>query len=132
MGHWKQFMESEHLGSWDLVYPDGPKKGQPADFIGAIVKVVQGAVGAKKQKKPLIYLENAPGGKAFVGNATNCKTIAKVVGSDDVKDWVGHVIAIYPATTEMAGETVPCIRVRNRAPQQKQAAAEKPEPQKVP
>jgi len=120
VGHWKQYMESEHLGAWDLCYPDGPKKGQPAPYTGEIVKVVQGQVGAKRQKKPLVYLAGAPGGKAFVANTTNCKLISNIVGSPDPQDWIGHAITIYPTTTEMAGETVPCIRVDKKPPQRAQ------------
>lgn len=121
MAHWKAFMESEHLGAWDLV----DSTGKPIDVTDTIVKVTAGAVGQKKQKKPLIYLEHAPGKKAFVANATNCKTISKILGTANVEEWVGQRITIFATTTEMAGETVDCIRVRPRAPGQAAKQAEK-------
>lgn len=124
MGHWKQFMESEYLGAWDLV----DRNGNPCDVTDEIVKVTQGQVGSKKARKPIIFLRNAPHGKGLAANSTNCKTIAKLIGSNDPGEWVGKRITLYPTTTEMAGETVDCIRVRPRLPPQKPATGGQQQP----
>ena len=51
-------------------------------------------------------------------NRTNCKTISKVCGSPYIEQWTGHRIQIYATTTRMAGETVECLRIRDKAPEE--------------
>jgi hypothetical protein len=42
----------------------------------------------------------------------NWDGVVKATGCDDSDDWPGHSIEVYPATTEVGGETRDCIRVR--------------------
>jgi hypothetical protein len=51
----------------------------------------------------------------FVLNPTNRKTIQQLYGVKP-SAWVGQCITLYPTTTEMAGATVDCIRVRPTVP----------------
>ena len=44
-------------------------------------------------------------------NRVNWDSVADILG-DDTDDWIGGKIELYPTTTEMAGKTVPCVRVR--------------------
>ena len=77
-----------------------------------IARVVAGdliGTSGKKTKKPVLYMEGKE--KGFVLNKTNCKTIATKFGPDTDK-WIGQTIVLYPTQTDMAGETVECIRVR--------------------
>lgn len=53
--------------------------------------------------------------KSLVLNATNARCLAAALG-DNEKEWVGKDLIMYPTTTEYAGKTVPCIRVRIDAP----------------
>lgn len=78
------------------------------------------ALGGRKSKKPLCYFRESQSGKPLALNATNCKTIAAMYGND-TDAWVGKRITLYPTTTQMAGETVECIRVRNVVPPDKTA-----------
>lgn len=48
-------------------------------------------------------------------NPTNRKTIIQLYGTKP-SAWVGQFITLYPTTTEMAGQTVDCIRVRPQVP----------------
>jgi hypothetical protein len=48
-------------------------------------------------------------------NPTNRKTIQQLYGTKP-SAWVGQFITLYPTTTEMAGATVDCIRVRPTVP----------------
>ena len=57
-------------------------------------------------------------------NRTNCKTISKVCGSPYIEQWAGHRIQIYATTTRMAGETVECLRIRDKAPEDVQIPCE--------
>ena len=45
-------------------------------------------------------------------NRVNWDSVADLTGKDDTDDWPGHVIELYPTTTEMKGEVVNCIRIR--------------------
>lgn len=92
-----------------------------------IEKVTAGeltSTGGRKSKKPLCYFRGKK--KPLALNSTNCKVIAKLYGNDTA-DWAGKGITLYPTQTEMAGETVDCIRVRPNAPTSTPAPSQ-PEP----
>lgn len=55
-------------------------------------------------------------------NPTNRKTIQQLYGTKP-SAWVGQFITLYPTTTEMAGATVDCIRVRPQVPGKTSGAA---------
>ncbi len=48
-------------------------------------------------------------------NATNRKTIQQLYGNRP-QEWVGKLVTLYPSQTDMAGQTVDCIRVRPTVP----------------
>ncbi len=50
--------------------------------------------------------------KGWIVNKTNANTIAKLLNSGRVEDWVGKQITLYPTETAYQGEMVDCIRVR--------------------
>lgn len=111
--HWRSMTEREFLYAYDL---------QGREVTVTIEKVVAGAIkstGGKSTKKPVVYFKGKS--KPLALNATNAKTIASLYGNY-VEDWIGERIIIYPTTTEMAGETVDCIRVRNKKPGAEQPA----------
>lgn len=74
-------------------------------------------VGGKKQKKPVVYFEKTP--KMLVLNKTNAKSIADQHGTE-MKGWFGKRVTFYPTETKCKGKTVPCVRVREAAPEAKQ------------
>lgn len=49
--------------------------------------------------------------KGLVLNKTNGMKIAETYGNETA-DWYDQLIELYPAETDYAGKTVPCIRVR--------------------
>ena len=61
--------------------------------------------------------------KKWQMNKTNFKTISKVLGSDDSDAWAGKKITLYVTEVEYAGETMPGIRVRLKAPAAAQGQA---------
>lgn len=65
---------------------------------------------AGKTKKPIVYFTERPD-LPLALNKTNTKTIVKLLGPR-VRDWVGQALVLYATTTDMAGETVACIRVK--------------------
>lgn len=111
MPHWRSYMDHEWISAFDLAGRD----------VTVTIREIKGAQitgdGGKKAKKPIAFFEGKEKGLAL--NATNCKTIARLYGSNDTADWVGKRITLYPTTTEMAGETKDCIRVRPQVPAEK-------------
>lgn len=67
----------------------------------------------QKQRKWVLYFNELD--KGFALNATNGKTIAKVLGTEEMNDWVGGKIMLYVKDdVEFGGEMVTAIRVRPR------------------
>lgn len=62
--------------------------------------------------------------KSLVLNRINADTIAEVAGTDEVDDWRGTVITLYPSKTEFQGRRVPCIRVEGAGESPTPVAAE--------
>lgn len=106
MSHIMQFFDRDYLGVWDL---------GGADRLVTIERVEAGTVrnATKKNRKPLLFVRGKKLPLAL--NKTNAKTIASLYGTD-TRAWAGKQIVLYPTTTEFAGETVECIRVRPTVP----------------
>src|SRR3990167_5026093 len=75
-----------------------------------ISHVEREAIGRDKEMKPVLYFKGKT--KGVVLNKTNARNITNLLGTAETDEWAGHVIAIYPTTTEFAGETVEGIRVK--------------------
>lgn len=69
----------------------------------------------KGQKKRKIGLSFDGKDKGLMLNKTNAKIVAKQHGQD-MDDWVGKEINIYPTTTDYEGRPVECIRVEDYIP----------------
>lgn len=67
--------------------------------------------GDRKENKPVLFFKEKDV-KALVLNKTNAKVIEKILGSDDLDDWIGHKITLVPREVEFQGETVWAIRVQ--------------------
>jgi hypothetical protein len=78
----------------------------------------------KIKAAPIETLKDMRGGESrkcvlhFVGvkksmplNMTNFVSVAEIAG-DDTDMWPGHEVQLYPSRTQMAGETVDCVRIR--------------------
>lgn len=113
MAHWKSMMDREFLYAFDL-------QGREVDVrIAKISGDTITGVGGKKSKKPKVWFDGKE--KPLILNATNCKTIAKIVGSDDTDKWIGQWVTLFPTTCQAAGgETVDCIRIRPVAPKRRE------------
>ena len=115
--HWKRLINPDYLGAYSL------EPGQ--DMVLTIRQVrremITGTGGKQEECTVCHWQENQ---KPMILNRTNCKTISKVVGSPYIEKWAGHRIQIYATTTRMAGETVECLRIRDKAPEDVKIACE--------
>lgn len=108
MAHWRKFVHRDFLYAEDL---DGK------DVIVTIEKIEGGTVkgeGGKETKKPIATLKGVE--KKLALNVTNCKTIESIAGSENVEDWAGVRVTLYPTMTEYGGRPTSCIRIRPTAP----------------
>lgn len=88
-----------------------------ADLNGQNVRVVMQNVEIEKvgdDQKPVLYFRGKNKGLAL--NKTNSKTIAEVYG-DEMDEWNGSELILFPVMTDFQGKQVEAIRVR--APQPK-------------
>jgi len=107
MPDYRKMYDKEYLGAWDV---------EGKDYTLTMREVRAGDLtqgGGKKSKRPIVYFEGAE--KGLVLNATNGKTIAALYGTK-TEAWIGKAITLYATKTEMAGQTVDCIRVRPSVP----------------
>lgn len=88
-----------------------------ADLNNQNVRVTIARVEMEKigdDTKPVIYFRG--GKKGLVCNKTNSKTIALIYG-DEMDDWDGCELILFPIMTDFQGKPVEAVRVR--APQPK-------------
>lgn len=98
-----------------------------ADLDGKNITLIMKNVDMEKigtDTKPVLYFKGATKGLAL--NKTNAKNIAAVYG-DDMDDWSGQEIVLFPAMVDYKGETVEAIRVRAPQPKDRKVAT-KPDP----
>jgi hypothetical protein len=67
------------------------------------------ALGQDKERKLVVWFTNDSRG--LVMNKTNIRALTPVLG-DDTRTWAGSVITVFPTTTTLGANTVPCLRVR--------------------
>ena len=99
----RSFYDKKYIYAFDL---------QGKDVTLTIARVVRGELQNRQgqEKKPIVYFEGTEKGLAL--NATNREMIKSLFGTYIARDWIGKRITLYPTTTDMAGRTVECIRVR--------------------
>lgn len=86
-------------------------------------------------RKALLWLEDSKGRAVplpLVLNATNRNTIIQLYGKRAKKDWPGKTITLYASTTDVAGETRDCIRIRNEVPRKAKPSAPSEPPPSAP
>lgn len=104
--HWKKLTNPDYLGAYAL------EPGQ--DLIVTIKsvanEVVTGTDGKKETCSVMHFMENV---KPLVLNATNSKTITKLLKTPYIEHWSGRKIQLYVETGIKAfGDIVDAIRVR--------------------
>lgn len=94
------FHQSKYLKRKDL---DGPK-------VVIISEVTSETFKNSSDPKPLVYFKGMR--KPLILNRTNTDAIEDIAGTDEMNDWPGVKVEIFPSTVEVNGEAKDCIRVR--------------------
>ena len=112
--HWKKLTNPDYLGAYALV------PGQ--DLIVTIKSLAnEGVVGTDGKKETCSVMHFAENVKPLVLNATNSKTISKLLKTPYSEEWVGRRIQLYVEQNIKAfGEFVDAIRVRPFLPLEKE------------
>ena len=109
--HWRELMDPKFLRA-ELFAP-GERK------VVTIKEIVREDITNPKlqmtEAKTVAYFEEDV--KPLVLNVTNQETIEKVLGTGNVREWIGRKIQLFATKTKVRGQAVPCIRVENVAPQ---------------
>ena len=94
-----------------------------ADLQGSNIRVVMQHVEIEKvgdDQKPVLYFKGKNKGLAL--NKTNSKTIADTYG-DEMDEWNGGELILFPVMTDFQGKQVEAIRVRAPQPKDNKAPA---------
>lgn len=113
---WKKLMNPEYLGAYSL--DDG--NGKYSDIVATIqyVKVenVTGPDGKHEDCAVAHFSERDL--KPMILNATNMKTLEKLLRSKYIEDWAGRKIIIGVESVKAFGDVVDALRIRKRLPQE--------------
>jgi len=71
-----------------------------------------------QEKKPVLYFRKEV--KGLVLNKTNGKIIGSLYG-EEVDDWIGQKIVLFPTEVDFRGEIVDAIRIRRQIPDDDEA-----------
>lgn len=111
--HWKKLTNPDYLGAYAL------EPGQ--ELILTIKSVsnetVTGTDGKKETCSVMRFAENV---KPMILNATNSKTITKLLKTPYIEKWVGRKIQIYVESVKAFGEVVDALRIRPFLPVEKE------------
>jgi hypothetical protein len=108
--HWRAYNPTVHLCGADL----GGK-----DLIVTIDRIELEKVGDEGQNKPILYFKEqvvAGKNKGMICGSRVSTTIAKVVGSPILADWIGKQIQIFGINERNFGQEKDVVRVRPVAP----------------
>jgi hypothetical protein len=100
MSNFKDKFPSKYIKVEDL-------DGHP--LVVTVARVTEELVGPEKDDKNVVYFREIT--KGLVLNRTNGESISELANSEDVDDWPGTRLQLYPAKTKYGGKTMPCIRV---------------------
>jgi hypothetical protein len=98
------FDQSKYLNAGDLVSEKALR-----------IKTVTVETMPRGEQKPVLWFTNHQ--KGLILNKTNNRTLRGSFG-DDMEQWSGKVIVVYPTTADFGGKTVGALRVRIPPPKQ--------------
>jgi hypothetical protein len=108
--HWKKLTNPNYVGAHDL---------QPGQELKITLESVanESVKGSDGKAQTCIVAKIRGGKKGMILNKTNCKIIARILGTPYIEQWAGQSIIIYAAKVNAFGEEVEALRVKNQRPQ---------------
>jgi hypothetical protein len=105
--HFKKLKNPDFLGSWDLADDNGVFKNKILTISRVEKKMVHDGRGGQEECVTVSFNESKP----MIMNATNLKTINKVIGTPYIEDWYGKKIEITVEKVKAFGEVHDALRV---------------------
>lgn len=113
--HFLLAFESDWLRGVDLRASKDEEKEVRVTIAKVVVgHEVEGFKGGRlvAEKRIVIFFKDRK--KALIANKTNCKLIAKALGTGAMDKWEGQQITLYTKWANWFGEYSPAIRVRTK------------------
>lgn len=107
--HWKKLTNPDYLGAY--AFMPGEVKAVTIKVVGT--EVVQNQTGNKEECIVARFEEDV---KPLILNKTNCKTIAKLYGTDYIEEWSGKRIQLQVKKVSAFGDVVDAVRVMSVMP----------------
>jgi hypothetical protein len=107
--HWKKLYNPDYLGSYSLE----PGKDMVLTIGTVKNEMVTGTDNRKEECMVMRFVEAV---KPMIINATNAKTITKVLKTPYIEEWSGKKIQLYSDKVKAFGEVVEALRVRPTPP----------------
>jgi len=105
--HYKKLQNPDYIGAYALM--NGDESTELTVTIRSVSnQQITGADG-KKEECTVAVLE---GQKPMILNATNLKSITKVLGTPFIEQWSGRQITLYVKKVKAFGDVVDALRVR--------------------
>lgn len=111
--HWKKLTNPDYLGAYALE----PNQDLVVTIKSVANEVVTGADGKKDTCMVMRFVGDV---KPLVLNATNSKTITKLLKTPFIEEWEGRKIQLYVERVKAFGDVVDAIRVRPFLPVEKE------------
>lgn len=107
--HWKKLTNPNYIGAHDL---------QPNQELTVTIESIQNELvkcfdGKGLKEETCIVARFVGAKKPMILNKTNCKIIARNIGSPYIEEWGGNKITIYTAKVKAFGEITEALRVKS-------------------
>jgi hypothetical protein len=105
--HFKKLRNPDYLGSWDLADENGKFKNRVLTIKSVSKENVHDGRGGQDECVMVSFEESKP----MIMNATNLKTISKVLNTPYIEEWVGNKIEITVEKVRAFGDVHDALRV---------------------
>lgn len=105
--HWKKLTNPDYFGAYCL--DEGEER--TVEIVKVVREMVTGADG-KKEECTVAHLK---GEKPLILNATNCKTITKVLKTPFIEQWANKRVILITEKVKAFGDVVDAIRIKQQA-----------------
>lgn len=113
--HWRKLYNPDYLGAYSLV---NSATGKYTDIVATVASVkVENITGADGKKEDCMVMRFAERDtKPMIINATNAKTMEKLLKTPIIEDWSGRKIQIGVESVKAFGDVVDALRIRKFLP----------------